>query len=29
MVNLPTPPIREGRMGEAVIRVNLIRNCFI
>lgn len=29
MVNLPTPPIREGRMGEAVIRGNLIRSCFI
>lgn len=29
MVNLPTPPIGEGRMGEAVIRGNLIRSCFI
>lgn len=29
MVNLPTPPIRGARMGEAVIRVNLIRNRFI
>lgn len=29
MVNLPTPPIRGARMGEAVIRVNLIRSRFI
>lgn len=29
MVNLPTPPIRGARTGEAVIRVNLIRNRFI